>query len=146
MSFGSNLSGGNSQRGVVSQNGNISAASATSEQNLQPRKEITGSRDATGTGNDSGITLAATGVGETRVCLGIIPVKVQGNGKTHVIATYALPDNGAKVTLCHELLANTVFIQLNADLSPEKGQKHIYAQEHQLYYYYNNTHEKISPF
>ena len=23
-------------------------------------------------------------------------------------------------------------------MSSEKGQKHIYAQEHQLYYYYNN--------
>ena len=25
-----------------------------------------------------------------------------------------------------------------AKMSSEKGQKHIYAQEHQLYYYYNN--------
>ena len=50
---------------------------ATSEQHLQPRQEIAGSRDATGAANDSGFAVAATGVGETRVCLGIIPVKVQ---------------------------------------------------------------------
>ena len=31
-------------------------------------------------GNGNGITVAATGAGETRVCLGIVPVKVRGKG------------------------------------------------------------------
>ena len=31
-----------------------------------------------------------------------------------------------------------VFGPTQAKMSSEKGQKHIYAQEHQLYYYYND--------
>ena len=31
-----------------------------------------------------------------------------------------------------------ILVAARAKMSPEKGQKHIYAQEHQLYYYYNN--------
>ena len=54
--------------------------------------------------------MAATGVGETGVCLGITTARVQGKGKTHVIETYALLDNGADVALCHELLANKLGI------------------------------------
>ena len=53
-------------------------------------------------GNGNGVAVAATGTGETRVCLGIIPIKVQGKGGCRVIETYALLDNGSEVTLCHE--------------------------------------------
>ena len=53
-------------------------------------------------GNGNGVAVAATGTGETRVCLGIIPIKVQGKGGCRVIETYALLHNGSKVTLCHE--------------------------------------------
>ena len=48
--------------------------------------------------------MAATGAGETPVCLGIIPVKVRGKGGGKVIETYALLNNGSEVTLCHERL------------------------------------------
>ena len=62
------------------------------------------SRKKTGVSNGNGVAVAATGAGETQVCLGIIPVKVQGTGGCRVIETYAPLDNGSEVTLCHELL------------------------------------------
>ncbi|CAH3124280.1 unnamed protein product [Porites lobata] len=34
-------------------------------------------------GNGNGVAVAATGTGETRVCLGIIPIKVQGSQKVN---------------------------------------------------------------
>ena len=43
-----------------------------------------------GAGIGNGVAVAVTGVGETRVCLGIIPVKVRGKGSGKVIETYAL--------------------------------------------------------
>ena len=49
--------------------------------------------------------MATTGAGENRVCLGIVPVKVQGKGFDRMVETYALLDNGSEVTLCHERLA-----------------------------------------
>jgi len=53
-----------------------------------------GPRDVTGAGNGNGIAVAATGAGETRVCVGIIPVKVQGKSNDRIVETYALLDNG----------------------------------------------------
>ena len=49
-------------------------------------------------GNSNGVVVAATGAGETRVCLGIIPIKVQVKVGLGVIETYALLDNGSEVT------------------------------------------------
>ena len=57
-------------------------------------------------GNGNGITVAATGAGKTRVCLGIVPVKVRGKGNNQIVETYALLDNGSEVTLCHEQLVS----------------------------------------
>jgi len=82
-------------RNTASQNRN-SATAAIAEQHSQPSQ-------ATGDGN--GIAVAATGAGETRVCLGIIPVNVRGKSN-EIIKTYALLDNGSEVTLCHEQVAN----------------------------------------
>ena len=59
-------------------------------------------------GNGNGITAAATGAAETRVCLGIVPVKVRGKGNNQIVETYALLDNGSEVTLCHEQLVSTL--------------------------------------
>ena len=61
-----------------------------------------GSRDVTGAGNGNGITVAATGAGERRVCLGIVPVKVRGKGNNQIVEIYTLLDNCSEVTLCHE--------------------------------------------
>ena len=53
--------------------------------------------------NDSRLT-AATGAGE-RVCLSVIPVKVQIKGQnTPAVVTYALLDCGSEVTLVHQKL------------------------------------------
>ena len=70
--------------------------------------------EETGAGNDTcskgketndHVTSAVTGVGNTRVCLGVVPVEVQAmNGET-VIETYALLDNGSEANLCHKQLA-----------------------------------------
>jgi hypothetical protein len=55
-----------------------------------------------GKGGDQ--VIAATGAGDSRVCLGVLPVKVRAkNGNSHV-ETYALLDSGSEVTLCHEEL------------------------------------------
>lgn len=94
------ISSGSSQRDNASQSGN-NGTSVTTEQQVS-----SGSRDVTGTGNGNGITVAATGAGETRVCLGIVPVKVRGKGNNQIVETYALLDNGSEVTLCHEQLVS----------------------------------------
>ena len=103
---GRDLNSGSSQRNNASQNSNISTTTAIADQHLQPSQVTVGSHDVTGAGNGNGISVAATGAGETRVCLGIIPVKVRGKGNDQIIETYALLDNGSEVTLCHEQLAN----------------------------------------
>ncbi|XP_048586408.1 uncharacterized protein LOC116604491 [Nematostella vectensis] len=46
----------------------------------------------------------ATGAGERRVCLGVIPVKVKVKGDDRVLETYALLDSGSEVSLCKEQL------------------------------------------
>lgn len=53
-------------------------------------------------------SVAATRTGEKRVCLGVVPVRVRGNGNTKEVETYALLDNGSEVTLCHERLMNAL--------------------------------------
>ena len=83
------ISSGSSQRHNASQSGD-NGTSVTSEQQVS-----SGSCDVTGTGNSNGITVAATGAGETRVCLGIVPVKVRGKGNNQIVETYALLDNGS---------------------------------------------------
>ena len=90
------ISSGSSQRDNASQSGN-DGTSVTTEQQVS-----SGPRDVTGAGNGNVITVAATGAGETRVCLGIVPVKVRGKGNNQIVETYALLDNGSEVTLCHE--------------------------------------------
>ena len=65
-----------------------------------------GARDVTGAGNGNGIAVAATRAGETRVCLGIVPVKVRRKSNNQIVETYALLDNGSEVTLCHEQLVS----------------------------------------
>ncbi|XP_067055972.1 uncharacterized protein [Acropora muricata] len=92
------ISSGSSQRDNASQSVNNGTSVATEQQ------VSSGSRDVTGAGNGNGITVATTGAGETRVCLGIVPVKVRGKGNNQIVETYALLDNGSEVTLCHEQL------------------------------------------
>ena len=74
------------------------------QQQLQPSEVPVRSRNEIGASNGNGVAVAAAGAGETRVCLGIIPIKVRGKGGGRVIETYALLDNGSEVTLCHERL------------------------------------------
>ena len=47
---------------------------------------------------------AATGAGERRVYLGVLPVKVKAKEGTQIVETYALLDSGSEVTLCKEQL------------------------------------------
>ncbi|XP_078384177.1 uncharacterized protein LOC144666660 [Oculina patagonica] len=96
-------------RNTASENSNLATA-AIAEQHLQPSQGTARSGDVTGAGDGNGIAVAATGAGETRVCLGIIPVKVRGKGN-EIIQTYALLDNGSEVTLCHERLANKLELE-----------------------------------
>ena len=70
------ISSGSSQRDNASQSGD-NGTSVTTEQQV-----ASGFRDVTGTGNGNGITIAATGAGETRVCLGIVPAKVEEKATT----------------------------------------------------------------
>ena len=94
---------------AASQNSNISATSAIAEQDLQLSQVSAGSRDVTGAGDVNGISVEATGAGETGACLGIIPVEVRGKRNRQIIANVLL-DNGSEVTLCHEKLANKLVL------------------------------------
>lgn len=98
---------GNSQGNTGSQNSSTSVGNAAADQRSQLPSQVTAvPRNVTGAGNGNGIAVAATGAGESRVCLGIIPVKIRGKSNNRMIKTYALLDSGSEVTLCHELLAN----------------------------------------
>ena len=97
------LSSVSSQRDNASQSGNNGTSVTTEQQLIQVSS---GSCDVTGAGNSNRIAVAATGAGETRVCLGIVPVKVRGRSNNQIVETYALLDNGSEVTLCHEQLGS----------------------------------------
>ena len=86
---------------------------ADAEQQSQARQGNALPLNVTEAGNDREATIAATEAGENRVCLGILPVKVQGKGSDRMVETYALLDNGLEVTLCHESLAKK--LKLNGD-------------------------------
>ena len=58
-------------------------------------------------------SVAAARAGEKRVCLGVIPVLVQGSSSARETQTYALLDNGSEVTLCHEQLMEE--LEINGD-------------------------------
>ena len=91
-------------RDVRQRNQNAGSRDVNPQQQLQPSEVPIRSRNETGAGNGNGVAVSATGAGETRVCLGIIPFKVRGKGGGKAIETYALLDNGSEVTLCHERL------------------------------------------
>ena len=55
-------------------------------------------------GGRASVTVA-TGAGERRVCLGVVPVKVRAKRGGRVVETYALLDSGSEVTLCKEQLS-----------------------------------------
>ena len=97
------LSSVSSQRDNASQSGNNGTGVTTEQQLIQVSS---GSCDVTGASNSNRIAVAATGAGETRVCLGIVPVKVRGKSSNQIVETYALLDNGSEVTLCHEQLGS----------------------------------------
>ena len=71
---------------------------------------------------------AATGAGERRICLGVLPVKVKATGGTRIVETSALLDSGSEVTLCKE----QIFIELGTrgskcsyELQSATGSKNI---------------------
>ena len=72
---------------------------ADAEQQSRARQGNALPPNVTGAGNDREATVAATGAGENRVCLGILPVKVQGKGSDRMVETSALLDSGSEVTL-----------------------------------------------
>ena len=96
------ISSGSGQRDNASQSGNNGTCFTTEQQ------VSSGSRDVTGASKGNGITVAATGARETRVCLGIVPVKVRGKSNNQIIETYALVDYGSEVTLCHQQLVSKI--------------------------------------
>ena len=72
---------------------------ANAEQQSQARQGNALPRNVTEAGNDREATIAATETGENRVCLGILPVKVQGKGSDRMVETSALLDSGSEVKL-----------------------------------------------
>ena len=72
---------------------------ADAEQQSRTRQGNALPPNVTGADNGREATVAATGAGEKRVCLGILPVKVQGKGSDRMVETSALLDSGSEVTL-----------------------------------------------
>ena len=83
----------------------------TLEENPQQTNAAMGYTSATRRTNQDGQSggrasvTAATGAGERRVCLGVVPVKVRAKGGGRVVETYALLDRCSEVTLCKEQLS-----------------------------------------
>ena len=76
-------------------------AGGNGQQKHQSSEIAEGASEETGAKNDvaqqrkspmDNVTLAVTGARNTRVCLGIIPVKVQGRNGGRLIQKYALQD------------------------------------------------------
>lgn len=62
------------------------------------------------------------------MCLGIMPVEVQGKGCDRMVETYALLDNGLEVTLCYERLAKELKLdgdRLNFTLTGMTGSAQV---------------------
>ena len=55
--------------------------------------------------SDEEKAIAVTAAGESRVCLGVIPVKVRTKNNIESVETYASLDSGSEVTICNEDLA-----------------------------------------
>ena len=64
-----------------------------------------GNSTSSSANGNGGLVVGATGGGESKVCLGVIPVKVYRSNSDEFVETYALMDNGSEVTLCYEQLA-----------------------------------------
>ena len=64
-----------------------------------------GNSTSSSANGDGGLVVGATGGGESKVCLAVIPVKLYRSNSDEFVETYALMDNGSEVTLCHEQLA-----------------------------------------
>ena len=82
--------------------------------------------------NQDGVNVtAATGAGE-RVCLSVVPLKVQVKGSDlPPVETYALLDSGSEVTLCHEHLQKKLGVsgpKLNFTLSGMTGSTRVESQ------------------
>ena len=74
------------------------------DQDTKPSNRETGAGDTQDSNKQLGNHVAsvpATGTGESRICLGVVPVRMQGTGGTREVQTYALLDNGSKVILSH---------------------------------------------
>ena len=97
--------GGEPKTGTGLKENKVDSNNGNAEQQSQARQGNALPRNVTGAGNDRETAVATTGAGENRVCLGIVPIKVQGKGGDRMVETYALLDNGSEVTLCHERLA-----------------------------------------
>ena len=63
-------------RDTRQRNKNAGSRDVNPQQQLQSSEVLIRSRNETWADNDNGVAVAATGAGETPVCLGIIPVKV----------------------------------------------------------------------
>ena len=74
---------------------------------------------------------AATGAGDSRVCLGVIPVRIGTKSGKRKLETYALMDSGSEVTLCHEELSTQLEIcgeKLNFTLTGMTGSQKVKSQ------------------
>ena len=54
-----------------------------------------------------------TRAGSETKALSIVPVKVKGRGKSRIIETYALPDNGSTATFCVKQLLEDLGVHDN---------------------------------
>ncbi|CAB4033480.1 Hypothetical predicted protein, partial [Paramuricea clavata] len=75
--------------------------------------------------------IAGTGTGESRVCLGVIAVKVRAKNGDSYVETYALLDSGSEVTLCQEELTKKLQFygkKMNFTLSGMTGSQKVESQ------------------
>ena len=98
-----------------------------------PRLNTTDGSNSETSNQDGGTVTAATGAGE-RVCLSVVPLKVQVKGSDlPPVQTYALLDSRSEVTLCHEHLQKKLGLsgpRLNFTLS---GMSYIHTYIHDLF-------------
>ena len=77
------------------------------------------------------MSATTTEVGGSKVCLGVIPVKVCATNSSESVETYALMDNGSEVTLCHERLVRKLGLlgdKINYTLTGMTGSSEIEGQ------------------
>ena len=102
--------GGNGNN-VRSEKGSISVPLAQAHNELPTEIQTQDRNRGSVNGVQRASVSVATGAGEKRICLGVVPVKVMAKEGDEIVNTYALLDSGSEISLCTEQICETLGLE-----------------------------------